>query len=312
MQAFRGDLPASAASGYGRAMRVAFLACPETLPGSPVRRPDAFEHDHQLAALREGLDGRGEVRDIDWRAPLEELATFALALLGSPWDYTEAKDEFVGRLEALEAVGVIVCNPSAVVRWNADKGYLAELAAAGAPSIPTLWVESADAGTVREAFDRLDCDRVVIKRRVGAGAIGQASFLRSDLVPAEWRIDQPALIQPFLPAIQAEGELSFVFVDGRFSHALVKRARAGDYRIQSLYGGTETALDPAPADRAAAEAIMALLPFAEPPLYARIDMVRLGCGALAVIEAELIEPYLYPLQGPGFGAMLAEAVLARA
>ena len=117
------------------------------------------------------------------------------------------------------------------------------------------------------------------------------------------------MIQPFLPAIQREGELSFIFVSGQFSHALIKRASAGDYRIQSLYGGTETALDPDPADRAAAQGIMAMLPFAKPPLYARIDMVRLDGGALAVIEAELIEPYLYPEQGPGFGAMLAEGVL---
>jgi hypothetical protein len=122
-------------------------------------------------------------------------------------------------------------------------------------------------------------------------------------------MDQPAMIQPFLPAIQREGELSFIFVAGRFSHALTKQAPAGEYRIQSLYGGIETALEPIPADRAAAEAVMALLPFAQAPLYARIDMIRLDSRELAVIEAELIEPYLYPLQGPGFGAMLAEAML---
>ena len=118
------------------------------------------------------------------------------------------------------------------------------------------------------------------------------------------------MIQPFLPAIQREGELSFIFVSGQFSHALIKRASAGDYRIQSLYGGTETALLPTPADRTAAQGIMEMLPFAKVPLYARIDMVRLDGGGLAVIEAELIEPYLYPLQGPGFGAMLAAGVMA--
>ena len=55
-------------------MNIAFLACPETLPGSPTRRPDAFEHDLQLAALRVGLGTRAEVTATDWRAPLEELA----------------------------------------------------------------------------------------------------------------------------------------------------------------------------------------------------------------------------------------------
>jgi hypothetical protein len=116
--------------------------------------------------------------------------------------------------------------------------------------------------------------------------------------------------RPFLPASRGEGELSFIFVGGALSHALTKQAQPGEYRIQSNFGGIETAIDPAPADRAAAERIMALLPFAAPPLYARIDMIRLDSGELAVIEAELIEPYLYPLQGSNFGAMLAEAVLA--
>ena len=291
-------------------MNIAFLACPETLPGSPTRRPGAFEHDLQLAALRDGLGNRADVTDIDWRAPLDDLTRFDLALLGTPWDYTEAKDAFITRLEALEAAGVIVANPSAVVRWNADKLYLRELEQRGAVSIPTLWPQAPDAHDVTAAFDQFACDRVVVKRRVGAGAIGQESFTKGDPRLICWSMDQPVMIQPFLPAIQAEGELSFIFVSGRFSHALIKRASAGDYRIQSLYGGSEVALEPSPADRATAADVMAMLPFTAPPLYARIDMVRLGSGALAVIEAELIEPYLYPLQSPGFGAMLAEGVLA--
>lgn len=291
--------------------RIAFLACPATLPGSPTRRPDGFEHDYQIGALRAGLGGRAEVADIDWRAPLETLAGFDLAILGTVWDYTAAKDEFVARIEALEAAGVIVCNPSEVVRWNGDKRYLQALAAAGAPSIPTLWPEVPTAADVIGAFDHFGTDRVVVKRRVGAGAVGQDSFTRDAPPPPDWAMDRPGMIQPFLPAIQHEGELSFIFVDGTLSHALVKQAKAGDYRIQSLYGGRETALDPAPADRAAAEAIMALLPFAEVPLYARIDMVRLDDGQLALIEAEVIEPYLYPEQGPQLGPLLAEAVLRR-
>jgi len=291
---------------------IAFLACPTTLPGSPTRRPDAFEHDMQIAALREGLEGTGaQVTEIDWRAPLEELTRFALAYLGTPWDYTDAKDAFLTRLGELEQAGVVVCNPLEVVRWNADKLYLQDLATRGAASIPTLWPEAPDAAEIIAAFDHFGCERVVVKRRVGAGAVGQESFSRSNPPPADWRMDQPAMVQPFLSAIQREGELSFIFVDGQLSHALVKQAAEGDYRIQSLYGGRELPLDPAPADRAAAEGVVAMLPFARPPLYTRIDMVRLDDGTLAVIEAEAIEPYLYPEQGPNLGKMLGAAMLRR-
>ncbi|MFM5916857.1 MAG: RimK family alpha-L-glutamate ligase [Novosphingobium sp.] len=292
-------------------MKIAFLACPDTLPGSPTRRPDAFEHDLLLAALREGCGARAEVIDIDWRAPLEELARFDVAYLGTPWNYTEAKDEFLARLDALQGADVGVCNDPAVIRWNSDKLYLKELEARSCPSIPTLWPEAPTPADIRGAFEHFGCDRVVVKRRVGAGAIGQDSFRRGDPAIDTWRMDQPAMIQPFLPAIQSEGELSFIFIGGALSHALVKRAAAGDYRIQSLYGGSEVPLEPTHADRKAAEAVMAALPFAEAPTYARIDMVRLESGQLAVIEAELIEPYLYPEQGPEFGGRLADALLQR-
>lgn len=291
--------------------KIAFLACPETLPGSPVRRPDAFEHDLLFDAINAGLDGRAELVGIDWRAPLDELTDFDLAYLGTPWDYTESKDEFLARLEALEAAGVVVANPVEVIRWNSDKLYLRQLEEAGAASIPTLWPEGAGPADVLAALDHFGCDRVVVKRRVGAGAIGQDSFSRDNPPHPDWRMDQPAMIQPFLPAIQSEGEHSFIFVDGQFSHGLVKQATGGDYRIQSLYGGIEIAVEPKAEDRAAAEGVMAMLPFAQPPLYARIDMVRLDSGALAVIEAEAIEPYLYPLQGPEFGRRMADAMLHR-
>lgn len=292
-------------------MRIAFLACPGTLTSSPARRIDVFEHDIQFAVLRDGLAGRADLAEIDWRAPLEVLSQFDAALLATAWDYTAAKDEFLARLEALEAAGVLVCNASNVVRWNADKHYLAELAEAGAPSIPTIWHASATAADIDAAFVQFGTDRVVAKRRVGSGSDGQFSFVRGDPALVGWQMGQPAMIQPFLPAIQSEGEYSFVFVDGRFSHALVKQAVAGEYRIQSSFGGFETPLVPEPHDLTAAHQIMALLPFDKPPLYARIDMVRVPDGTLAVIEAELIEPYLFPEQGPQFGRMMADATLAR-
>lgn len=292
-------------------MKIAFLACPATLPGSPTRRPDAFEHDLYLEAVRAGLGARGTVTDIDWRAPLEQLAGFDAAILGTPWDYTEAKDEFLVRLTELEQAGVTVCNPVAVVRWNSDKLYLKELSERGAVTIPTLWPERAGPADVLAAFDHFNTNRVVVKRRVGAGAIGQDSFSRDNPPPANWSIEQAAMVQPFLPAIQFEGEQSFIFIDGILSHALLKRAAGSDYRIQTLYGGVELPLDPAPTDRAAVEAVLALLPFDQPPLYARIDMVRLEDGRLAVIEAELIEPYLYPEQGPNLGPLLADGILRR-
>ena len=296
--------------------QIALLACQGTLTHGEGRRADAYLHDRQLAELRAGLQAGGsqdavEVVEVDWRAPLDVIGAFPLVLIGSPWDYTDAKEEFLAVLGALQGAGVMLCNPLEVVRWNADKRYLQDLAARGVATIPTLWPETPGEQDILAAFDHFGCDRVVAKRRVGAGAEGQVSFTRGNPEIAGWRMDQPAMIQPFLPAITHEGELSFIFIDGAFSHAAVKRARAGDYRIQSVYGGTETPITPTAADRAAAQAAMDALPFARAPLYARIDMLRLPDGALALIEAELIEPYLYPPPGDGFARAMAAAVRGR-
>ena len=292
-------------------MRIGFLACAHTLPGADARRGDAFEHDVEVAALRPAFAAAGlELVEIDWRASLDAFDGMSLVLLGTAWDYQDRAGEFIARLEVLEARGITVCNSPAVVRWNADKRYLQQLDKAGCVSVPTLWLDDPSHGDVRAALEHFGGDRVVVKRQVGAGALGQLSFSRDTLPAPEWRMGRAAMIQPFLPSIVEEGEFSFIFADGAFSHGVLKQPAEGDYRIQSLFGGRETSFAPSPADLAEAQAVIAALPF-DDLLYARIDMVRLPDGRLAVMEAELIEPFLYPEQGPELGERMARAIARR-
>ncbi|WP_258319821.1 ATP-grasp domain-containing protein [Qipengyuania flava] len=278
------------------------------MPGDGPRRGDAFEHDLEVAALRPAFAKSGlELVEIDWRAPLDEFEGIALVLLGTAWDYQDHLAEFLEKLEALTARGIRVCNPPEVVRWNGDKRYLKQLAKAGVPAIPTLWLDDAGRSDVAIALDAFEATRVVVKRQVGAGGLGQHSFAHDALPESTWRMGQPCMIQPFLPSVVEEGEYTFVFIDGTFSHGVLKRAGEGDYRIQSLYGGYECDYAPAPSDLATAERVIAALPF-DDPLYARIDMARLPSGELAVMEAEMIEPYLYPQQGPELGDRLAAGI----
>lgn len=262
-------------------------------------------------ALTPAFAGRGmSLEPIDWRAPFAEFAGFAAALIGTPWDYFDLADEFLERLGTLEAAGIRVLNAPGVVRWNIEKTYLRELAARGAPAIPTLWLKDAGRDDVLAALEQFAVDSVVVKRQVGGGALGQRRFFRDDLPCEGWRMGHPAMIQPFLRAIVEEGEISLIFVGGAFSHALRKLAAKGEYRIQSLFGGREEDFVPSASELAQAEAVLTACPFPA-PTYARIDMVRLPSGELAVMEAELIEPYLYPDQGPELGERLAAAVAKR-
>lgn len=291
-------------------MNIAFLTCPGTHPGSPARRADAWEHDLMVAAIRPELEAHGHrLVEIDWRSPVEAFAETPLVLVGSPWDYQDSEAQFLAQLDALEAAGHVVCNSAATVRWNARKTYLRDLEAKGAATIPTLWIETPTATEIATAMDRFGTDTVVAKRQVGAGAEGQSIHHRTSLDP-DWRMAHPAMLQPFLPQIQQDGEYSFLFVDGQFSHALRKRAAVGDYRVQSIYGGTEETLEPSPDDIATAQAVVDAVPQGI-PLYCRVDMVRGEDGILLLMEAEMIEPYLYPEQGPQLGVLMAEAIAHR-
>ncbi len=291
---------------------IGFLACETTLPGKGGgRRGDAFEHDLMIAALNAPFRAAGlELRVIDWEAALSEFEDVSLVMLGTAWNYQDKAEAFLSKLDALEDRGVTVCNSAQIVRWNATKTYLRELEECGAATVPTLWQRDVGQAELLEAFHHFGCDKLVVKRQVGAGALDQVMITR-DAVPGEdWTYGHPAMLQPFLPAIATSGELSFIFVEGELSHALRKLPASGDYRIQSLYGGTECVHQPSSDEAEAASAIVAALPF-DTPLYARIDMLRSESGQLLVMEAELIEPYLYPQQGPQLGRRLASAISKR-
>lgn len=292
--------------------RIGFLACETTLPGvGDRRRGDAYEHDLMIAAFEPAFTAKGlELAVIDWEAPLEAFDGVDLAILGTAWNYQDKPDAFLAKLDALAAGGIAVCNPAHVVRWNATKTYLRDLAETGAAIVPTLWRHDVSRYELEEAIDHFGCERLVVKRQIGAGALDQELIDGRALPDARWRYGHRAMIQPFLPAIASEGELSFVFIEGELSHALRKLPASGDYRIQSLYGGTETVHRPSPDEAAAAQSIIDALPF-DTPLYARIDMLRAEDGILMLMEAELIEPYLYPEQGPDLGIRLANAIASR-
>lgn len=286
--------------------KIAYLASRVTIPGSMIRRTDSFEHDFTMDTLRPAFAARGmEVVDVCWDDAKVDWSSFEAAIIGTTWDYWDRLEEFLATLEAIEAKTRLF-NPSALVRWNCRKTYLRELEARGAKLIPTLWIDQCGEAEARAAFDTLDADTVVFKRQVGAGAKDQHKLRRGEAIP---EMKHPMMAQPFLPMIQTEGELSFIFIDGEFCHALIKRAQPGDYRIQSSYGGREEVLHPSADDLAAARAILSALDTA--PLYGRVDMLRGDDGGLLLMELEVIEPYLYPKEGPALGERMAEAVAKR-
>lgn len=239
-----------------------------------------------------------------WNASGVVWGDFDAAIVRSTWDYIDDLDGFLGTLARIEASGCALFNDHATIAWNARKRYLLELAARGVPVMPTrLLTSAAGEGDVPAAWTR-----VVVKPEVGIGASGIRVVPREGLEEALAAIRAPHLVQPFAEAVVTEGEWSFVFVDGRPSHTVLKRPASGDFRVQSIYGGTARRAEPDPRDQADAEAVMANLP--RRPLHARVDMARLE-GRLHLMELELIEPVLFFGLEPDAPRRLAAAALAR-
>ena len=270
-----------------------------------------------LRALGARAEPRVWSRAAAWGEPPD------LVVVRSCWDYHLRLDEFLGWLRELRARGTRVLNPPAVLEWNARKRYLAELAAAGLPTIPTLVVEP---GALREAERRLAAlaaadaawRTVVVKPEVSASAHGtrRATVPFDDDVRAAVAAQLAAgdvLVQPYVPSVAEHGELSVIHVGGAYSHAVLKRPAVGDFRVQAEHGGTAAPHAAPAAARALAERALdhvarehGLRPDAL--LYARVDMLLEPEPRL--MELELIEPSLFLGHGGDAAARLAAAVVA--
>ena len=239
-----------------------------------------------------------------WTAP-GELDPFDAVLPLVVWGYHERYPEWLELLSRLEASGGRCINPPALLRWNSDKAYLAELDARDVPTVHTIAVEALDEHGLREARDRFGCERLVVKPPVSASATGTFLLGPSDAVPQE-AAGRRMLVQPFMASIAATGEFSLMLFEGCFSHAILKTPKAGDFRVQPHLGGTER---PCTAPEGAIELAKAALAAAPAEAaYARVDMVADEDNCLRIMELELIEPALWLQHAPDGGAGFASAV----
>tara|TARA_R110000868_G_scaffold45045_2_gene149842 strand:+ start:11218 stop:12129 length:912 start_codon:yes stop_codon:yes gene_type:complete len=293
---------------YLRGMKhVAFLSAACMIKDHPKARKDYWEYDLEIAALAPACQAEGiELVTCIWDDPDFDAGEYDAAVIGTCWDYMQTPDAFEAALAGI-AGKTRLLNPLEIFRWNKRKTYLQELAARGAPMIPTIWAERADAASIAAAFEALGCEDLIVKPVLGGGAWRQARIRRGEALPDPEKLPlAECMLQPFLPAVSQEGEYAFLFFGRAFSHCARKVPAAGDYRVQSEYGGHEEVHHPSDEELALASAVLDCVD--GDLLYARVDMLRGLDGKLALIELELIEPYLYPEQGPDMGKAFAAAL----
>lgn len=290
-------------------MRIAYLngRTWRKVPLPPGELPEPEAKDFALLA-RAGEDAGLTFEVAYWDDPALGAQGFDALLIRSCWDYVDRPAEFLETMQALEKGGAKVLNPSAVLRWNARKTYLRDLADAGVPSIETVWLDKVDAHTVARGFDTLDAAEIVLKPQIGSGSRDTIRLKRNAWSEADLISGPPAaaMLQPFLSSLETEGEISLFFCGETYTHAILKRPAPGDWRA-NLMDTIITPHEPTPAQKATAEAALAAAP--KGLAYARVDLVLSG-GSWRIIELELIEPRLYFTYVPAAALPFARALAA--
>jgi glutathione synthase/RimK-type ligase-like ATP-grasp enzyme len=269
--------------------------------------PELSQDDRLLVPALRGVGFEPLARR--WDEPAEPWARHAAVVVRSSWDYHRRATEFHAWLDRLEEGGARVFNPVPILRWNADKRYLRDLARAGIEVVPTAWVDEREEGSLAALAGARGWRRVVVKPSVSATAFEtwRAGPVVTDEDEQRFRRltgERPVLVQPYLPEIEG-GELSLVFLGGRYSHAVLKRPRPGDFRVQVDFGGTVEPVRPGPHVVETAARVLRAAP--GETLYARVDLCLVE-GRVQLMELELLEPALFFGTEPAAPARFAEAL----
>ena len=251
-----------------------------------------------------------EVEMVPWRREVD-WDDFDLVYICTPWDYQNDVAGFLHVLETIERSSATLVNSLELVLWNLEKTYLEELESRGADIVPSLYFDRFDAGRVGACFERYGSEQIVVKPVVGANSdhiyvlkeppdAGLADELR--------RIyeQRPFFVQPFIDNVESEGEYSLFFFGGEYSHAILKKPKAGDFRTQEEHGADILAVEaPAELVETAASVLGVISP---QPVYVRADYVREAGNRFLLMELELIEPSLYFRADPSSASRFARAL----
>jgi len=231
----------------------------------------------------------------DWAEPDYDWSQCRAAVFRTTWDYFHRFDKFAPWL-ARVSHSTRLFNEAALIHWNLDKHYLADLQQAGINTVPTCYIEVGDRRTLAQAIADSGWHDVILKPVISGAARHTYRLQAEDAAALECTfaelVQREALmLQPFQHDILSQGELSLMVIDGQYTHAIRKTAKAGDFRVQDDHGGTVHRYDASADEIRFAEAAVAAVPF--DVLYARVDMVRDNHGQLAIMELEMIEPELF-------------------
>ncbi len=266
----------------------------------------------EASLLTEALEARGlKVARTYWDNPDYDWTTTRAVVFRTVWDYFERIDEFRNWLEQVNELTLLV-NPLSLIEWNIDKHYLADLEHRGIAIVPTHFVDAAAQLSLQEIVQVNGWKDIVIKPAISGAAFHTYKIRGEEIRDWEDRFkkltsERQMLVQEYLPTITNMGEASLMVFNGTYTHAVLKKAKKGDFRVQDDFGGTVHEYQPTAEEIRFAEAVFASC---EPvPAYGRADIVWDTQGNFLLSELEIIEPELWVRNHPAAAAPFADGIV---
>jgi len=252
-----------------------------------------------LKVIRKSWDAK----DFDWTQS-------RYAIFRSTWDYFDRFGEFFSWFEKTRKVLKFINCPE-IIYWNIDKHYLNDLKQSNINIPPTIFIKKGEQQSLNALFKKTGWTNAVLKPAI-AGAARETFLIRKkENLFYEKELQrlikkEAMLFQEFQHQIQSKGEISLMMIDGKFSHAVLKKAKPGDFRVQDDFGGTVVDYTPNKKEIAFAEKAIAACP--KETTYGRVDIFYDNDNRLSLGELELIEPELWFRKHTTAADKLADAI----
>ncbi len=230
-----------------------------------------------------------------WDDMFFDWSTTRSILFRTTWDYFDRFDEFSNWLEQVSQQTILI-NSEALIRWNIDKHYLQDLEQKNIHIAESHFIEKGATVTLAQLHDILNWRETVLKPCISGAArhtykLNSENLYEHESIFQELISEEAMMLQPFQHKIVSQGEISMMVFNGEYSHAILKKAKKGDFRVQDDFGGTVHDYNPSETEIKFAENAVKACP--ELPIYARVDIFEDNNGAIALSELELIEPELW-------------------
>jgi glutathione synthase/RimK-type ligase-like ATP-grasp enzyme len=261
--------------------------------------------------LKEALERKGlKAHRTYWDNPDFDWTRTRYAIFRTTWDYFDRIEEFMPWLEKTAELTQFI-NPISLLKWNMDKHYLRDLQQNGIEIPDTIFIEKGE----KRALSEISKDKIwtefILKPAISGAARHTYRFSKEEIGKYETIFtsliaNESMLLQEFQKNILTKGEIALMLFGGRFSHAVLKLAKAGDFRVQDDFGGTVHDYTPTEQEIALAEKVITSI--SPLPAYARVDIFWDNHDKAVLSELELIEPELWFRKSENAANMLASHI----